>query len=165
MVNSLSMIVACAENRVIGREGRLPWRIPEDWKFFREKTQGASVILGRISYQSWKSILDDERYAFVMSRDHTLARDRVEVVDSLDVAIGRAAKRPSPIYICGGQRIFEEAILREDVERLYLTLVHAAVEGDRMFPEWKTAFPRIIQQREGADENYRYTFYELGRSS
>jgi dihydrofolate reductase len=165
MVHSLSIIVACAENRVIGREGRLPWRIPEDWKFFREQTAGASVILGRTSYQSWKSIFEDERHVFVISRDRTLARDRVQVVDSLDTAIQRASERPNPIYICGGQRIFEEAILRQDVERLYLTLVHADLEGDRTFPDWKTAFPHVIRQREGADENYRYTFYELGRSS
>ena len=49
------------------------------------------------------------------------------------------------------------------LERLFLTLVHANVEGDRFFPEWRTAFPRIIQQRDSADQNYRYTFYELGR--
>ena len=159
----LNIIVACAENRVIGRDGHLPWRIAEDWKFFKGQTANSTVILGRISFQSWKSILDDDRRAIVLTRNTSLANDRVRVADSLTNGILQAEQLSAEIYICGGQRIFEEAIQLPQVERLYLTLIHADVEGDRYFPPWKQAFPRIIEQREGADENYRYTFYTLGR--
>ena len=157
------MIVACAENRVIGRQGRLPWRIPEDWHFFKNQTAGATVVLGRISFQSWRSVLEDDRRAIVLTRNRSLAGPRVEVVSSLVEAIGRAGTHGRPVYICGGQRIFEEAIGLPQVTRLFLTLVHAEVEGDRYFPEWRDAFPRVIQQRPGADANFRYTFYELAR--
>lgn len=164
MTKPLNLIVACAENRVIGRNGQLPWRIPEDWKFFKGQTARATVILGRISFESWKSVLDDDRQVVVLTRNRSLARDRVRVAESLADGIARAEQLSREIYICGGQRIFEEAIALPRVERLYLTLVHAHVEGDRHFPEWRNAFPRIIEQRESADQNYRYTFYELGRA-
>lgn len=165
MPKLLNLIVACSENRVIGRQGQLPWRIPEDWKFFKKQTAGQTVILGRISYESWKSVLDDDRHAVVLTQNKSLARDRVHIVDSLTSAIARADALPvgGDIYICGGQRIFEEALLLPRVQKLYLTHINAHIEGDRSFPEWRSAFPRVIHQREGADENYRYTFYELGR--
>ena len=160
----INLIVACSENRVIGRGGQLPWRIPEDWKFFKNQTARATVILGRISFESWKSVLDDDRQVVVLTRNRSLARDRVQVANSLAAGIARAEQLPRDIYICGGQRIFDEAITLPQVEHLYLTLVHAHVEGDRFFPEWRNAFPRIIDRRESADQNYRYTFYELGRA-
>ncbi|HYD83629.1 MAG TPA: dihydrofolate reductase [Opitutus sp.] len=163
-MQALNLIVACAENRVIGRDGKLPWRIPEDWRFFKSRTAGATVILGRISFESWKSILDDDRHAIVLTRDASLARDRVQTARSLPEAIAHAQESSRPIYICGGQRIFEEAIAHPQATRLYLTLVHANVEGDRYFPEWRAHFPRVIEARPGADENFRYTFYTLARA-
>lgn len=165
MSQSLNLIVACSENRVIGRAGQLPWRIPEDWKFFKKQTAGCAVILGRISFQSWKSILEDDRRVIVLSRDTSLVSDRVQVASSLANGIGLAEKSGRTIHICGGQRIFEEAIKLPDATRLFLTLVHAHLEGDRFFPEWREEFPHIIEQRESADENYRYTFYKLDRAN
>jgi dihydrofolate reductase len=163
MAKSLNLIVACSENRVIGHGGQLPWRIPEDWKFFKSQTSDCTVILGRISFESWRSILDDHRRAVVLTRNSSLANDRVQVATSLTNAIEQAEKLPGEVYVCGGQRIFEEAIALPQIERLYLTLIHAEVEGDRFFPEWRNAFPQVIEQRDGADQNYRYTFYVLGR--
>jgi dihydrofolate reductase len=163
MPKPLNLIVACAENRVIGRDGKLPWRIPEDWRFFKTLTAGKIVILGRISFCSWKSVLEDGRRVIVLTRDKTLGNDRVQVADSLASALALAEKMPGEIFVCGGQQIFEEAMTLPRVERLYLTLVHANVAGDRYFPGWHGAFPRVIEQRDGSDENYRYTFYVLGR--
>lgn len=164
MPRPLNVIVACAENRVIGRGGQLPWRIPEDWRFFKKQTAGKTVILGRISFESWRSVLDDERHAIVLSRTLSPRSARVQVTQSLPAAIALAEQAPREIYICGGQRIFEEAIGLPQVNRLYLTLVHAQVTGDRYFPEWRQEFPHVIAQSAGADENFRYTFYTLGRT-
>jgi dihydrofolate reductase len=163
MPTPFNLIVACAENRVIGREGRLPWRIPEDWQLFRRQTAGATVILGRISFQSWRSVLEDDRRVVVLTRDRSLAGDRVEVAESLPSALGLAAAHGRPIYVCGGQRIFEEAIKLPQAERLFLTLVHAELPGDRTFPEWTREFPRVLERRESADANFRYTFLSLAR--
>lgn len=163
MPTPFNLIVACAENRVIGREGRLPWRIPEDWQFFRRQTAGATVVLGRISFQSWRSVLEDDRRVVVLTRDPSHAGERVEVAESLPAALGLAAAHGRPIYVCGGQRIFEEAIRLPQAQRLFLTLVHAMLEGDRTFPEWTQEFPRVLERRESADANFRYTFLSLAR--
>lgn len=165
MKRPLNLIVACAENRVIGRNGKLPWRIAEDWQFFKRRTAGCTVVLGRISFESWKSVLEDDRHAIVLTRNAALAAPRVRTSTSLADALVLAQDSDREIFICGGQRIFEEAIVLPEVKRLYLTLVHAEVDGDRHFPEWHHEFPRVIEQRSGADQNFRYTFYVLERPS
>ncbi|ACB75728.1 dihydrofolate reductase [Opitutus terrae] len=164
MLPAFNVIVACSENRVIGRAGRLPWRIPEDWSFFRQRTARSTVVLGRISFQSWRSVLEDERRAVVLTRNTSLAGDRVEVAHSLTAGLAAAGAHGREIYVCGGQRVFAEAIALPSATRLYLTLIHAHVDGDRTFPEWRHEFPRVLEQREGGDENYRYTFFTLARA-
>ncbi len=163
MPKPLNLIVACSENRVIGRHGQLPWRIAEDWKYFRRQTTNRTVILGRISFESWRSIFDDDRDAIVLTRKRSLAGPRVQVADSLPAALALAENSPREIYVCGGQRIFEEAIALPQATRLYLTLIHAHVDGDRTFPDWRGHFPRVLESRASADENFRYTFSVLGR--
>ena len=158
MLRPFNIIVACAENRVIGRGGKLPWRIPEDWQYFRRQTANSTVILGRISFESWRSVLEDGRRAVVLTCKRALAGERVAVAGSFVDALTIAAKLPGEIYVCGGQRIFEEAIVHPLAQRLYLTEVHAHLEGDRYFPEWREQFPKLVSARDGADENLRYTF-------
>lgn len=165
MVRPFNIIVACSENRVIGRGGRLPWRISEDWQYFRRTTTGATVVLGRISFESWRSVLDDDRHAIVLTRNRSLAGERVQVAQALDEALTLASAAPRPIFVCGGQRIFEEALTRPEAEKLYLTRVHAHVEGDRTFPDWSRVFTQTVSSRDSADENYRYTFSVLERAS
>ncbi len=164
MLPAFNLIVACASNRVIGSGGRLPWRIPEDWEYFRARTSGATVVVGRISFQTWRSVLEDRRRAIVVTRDRSFASDRVAVAGSLTSALAIAKTEVDPIFVCGGQRIFEEAIGLPEATRLYLTLVHAEVVGDRFFPDWHRQFPRIVESRDSADANYRYTFQVLERS-
>ena len=165
MAKPLNIVVACSENRVIGRAGQLPWRILEDWHHFKRLTAESTVILGRISFESWKSIHDAQRHAIVLSRNQALAGPRVSVADSLNDALvkAQAPDLPRSIFICGGQRIFEEAVKLPQVERLFLTLVHAQLEGDRTFPEWKNEFPRRLERRDGSDQNFSYSFYTLAR--
>lgn len=163
MSKSIHLIAACSDNRVIGRDGRLPWRIAEDWEFFRRQTTGALVILGRVSFASWRSFFDEDREAIVITRDHTLAGPRVRVAASLTEALALAAASNREVYVCGGERLFAEAIKLPQVSRLHLTLVHADVAGDRFFPDWRTEFPVVRSAREGADANFRYTFLTLAR--
>ena len=174
MPKPVNLIVACAENRVIGRAGRLPWRIPDDWEFFRRQTAGQIAIVGRVSFESWKSALTDNRRAIVVTHRPLAATRQPEdalppedagpiSAPSLSAALALAETLPGEIYVCGGQRIFEEAIALPQAARLYLTLVHTHADGDRFFPVWREIFTRVIEQREGADENHRYTFYVLER--
>lgn len=159
----LNLMVACAENRVMGRKNRLPWRIPEDLRVFHEETAGKTIVLGRICYQTWPRARQDGRKLIVVSSDKSLAADGVQVAGSVPEALALAEAMPGEVCVNGGERIFEEVLAMERPMRLHLTLVHADVEGDRYFPEWRHLEWREVSRRDSSDENFRYTFYILER--
>ncbi|SDR66179.1 dihydrofolate reductase [Opitutus sp. GAS368] len=161
MPKPLNLIVACAENRVMGRAGRLPFHIPEDKAWFHAKTAGQTVVLGRIGFASWSKALADGRQPVVITRDQSLASDRVRLAGTVAEALAIAQTLPGEIMICGGQRIYEETLPIAD--RLLLTLVHAEVPGDTWFPEWRHLPWRESWRKESRDANYRYTFSVLER--
>jgi len=182
MSHPIELIVACAENRVIGRAGRLPFDIPEDKQWFHDQTANQTVVLGRICFETWPRVLCDGRQPVVISSqpDHIRkigsskarpgeppgSRPAVEPVTPLTAAnvpeaLAIAQKLPGRIMVCGGQRIYEETLPFAD--RILLTLVHAQVEGDTWFPEWRHLSWRETWRREGSDPHYRYTFSILER--
>jgi len=163
MPKPLNLIVACAENRVIGRRGKLPWRIPEDLAFFHAETAGQICVLGRICFQSWPRATLDGRRPIVLTRDRTLATGRVRVAGSLSEALALAEPLPGEIMICGGEQIYAETLALHRPMRLRLTLIHAEIDGDTHFPEWRHLAWREIARRESADAHYRYTFHTLER--
>ena len=167
MSKLLHLIVACAENRVIGRDRKLPWRIPEDLKYFHDETAGQTVVLGRICYETWPRVALDGRQPVVITRNTALAKDGVRVAATLAEALAIAETLPGKIMICGGERIYAETLALAAATarplRLHLTLVHAEVAGDTFMPEWRHLAWRERSRRESADENYRYTFFELER--
>lgn len=158
MPKLLHLIVACSENRVIGRGRKLPWRIPEDLKFFHDETAGQICVLGRICYETWQRVREDGRRPVVITSNRALEQSGVRVAANLSEALAIAETLPGEICICGGQRIYEETIALSRPMRLHLTLVHAEVEGDTFFPEWRHLAWREISRRESGDANYRYTF-------
>lgn len=161
MPKLLNLIVACAENRVIGRNGRLPWRIPEDLAFFHAETAGNICILGRICYETWPKARADGRSPIVLTRKRALEQPGVRLVHSLGEALAIGDALPGEIYICGGQRIYEETLALKRAMRLHLTLVHAEMPGDTFFPEWRQLPWRELSRRESSDGNYCYTFFTL----
>lgn len=163
MPKMINLMVACAENRVMGCNGRLPWRIPEDARLFHEQTAGKTIILGRICYQTWPRAREDGRRLIVVSSDASLERDGVRVARSVPDALQAAEAMPGEIYVNGGEHIFEEVLAMSRPMRLHLTLVHAQVDGDRRFPEWRHLQWRELHRRESSDENFRYTFFTLER--
>jgi dihydrofolate reductase len=163
MPKLLHLIVACAENRVIGRAGRLPWRIAEDLKFFHDETAGQVCVLGRICFETWPRAQLDGRRPIVVTRNRGLARPGVSVAGSLSEALAIAEALPGAIYICGGERIYQETLSLSRPMHLHLTLIHAEIGGDTHFPEWRHLAWRELARRESADENHRYTFFTLAR--
>jgi dihydrofolate reductase len=182
----ITLIVACAENRIIGRAGRLPFHIPEDLAWFHEKTAGQTVVLGRICFETWPKVRADGRQPVVITSQPEKilpsAAQKVEpdlragsnlpggqvppqvtplIAVNVPAALLIAQSLPGEIMVCGGQRIYEETLPLAD--RLLLTLVHAEVPGDTYFPEWRGLSWRETWRREGRDANYRYTFSELKR--
>jgi dihydrofolate reductase len=163
MPKMLNLMVACAENRVMGRKNRLPWRIPEDLKLFHDETAGKTIILGRICYETWPRAKQDGRRLIVITSNANLEQDSVRVARSVTEALAIAETMEGETYVNGGERIFEEILALRRPMRLHLTLVHANVEGDRYFPEWRHLEWREVSRRDSADENFRYTFCILER--
>jgi len=155
----VNLIVACSENRVIGRKGGLPWSIPEDTRFFQEKTLGQTVIMGSRSFGEWPSCVKG-RDVVVITHEPEKIPAGVVAVGTLTEAIARAQALRGEIYLCGGQRVYEEGLAVGD--RLFLTLVHTTItDGDTFFPDWRTTFTNEIARRESHDGNWDYTFLTL----
>lgn len=167
MPKLLHLIVACSENRVIGRAGKLPWRIPEDLGFFHDETAGRICVLGRICYETWPRARADGRRPVVLTRSAATrsALDAAGVRNAATLTGGLAIAEalPGEIYVCGGQAIYEETLALARPMRLHLTLIHAEVSGDTYFPEWRHLAWRETARRESGDANYRYTFLTLDR--
>ena len=131
----ISIIVAMAENRVIGRAGGLPWRIPGDLRRFKEVTMGKPIVMGRRTYQSIGRPLPD-RPNIVITRDETFQAEGLHVVHGFDQALEKAAQlvNDGEVIIIGGAEIYRMAL--ESASRLYLTEVHENAEGDTHFPNF-----------------------------
>ena len=153
----ISLIAATAENGVIGRDGRLPWHLPDDLKRFRALTTGHHVIMGRRTQQSIGRPLPG-RTNLVLSRDPSYRADGCHVVRSLDQALGIArAAGEDEAFVIGGAAVYAAALALAD--RIYLTRVGARVDGDVLFPDLD---PRewVERSREehGVDARHAYPF-------
>jgi len=150
-----SLVVAMSRNRVIGRDNRLPWRLPADLAFFKRVTMGHPVIMGRRTYESIGKPLPG-RLNIVVSGQADYDAPGCTVVHSMDAAY-RAAGDASEVAIIGGNAIFAAAL--PDADTIYLTEVDAEVEGDVFFPPFDRARYRETElERHAADERHAYPF-------
>lgn len=164
----LSMIWAMAENRVIGRNNSLPWRLPNDMRHFMQTTLGRPVIMGRKTFESMKAPLPG-RTNIVLTQNPDWQRDGVQVVATLKEAIELAESQGlidgvDEVMVIGGGQIYEMALPMAD--KLYVTLVHDEPQGDVFFPEFDLAsWVVIAEQRFEADERHSsaYTIQTLER--
>ena len=145
----ISLIVAVSENGVIGRDGELPWRLSDDLKRFKAVTLGKPVVMGRKTWESIGRPLPG-RQNIVVSRRPGLELDGADVVDSAAAAIDAAAG-VDEIMIIGGSEIY--AMFLPHAERIYLTRVHAEVQGDARFPELGSDWRLVSDERHAADDN------------
>jgi dihydrofolate reductase len=128
----ISMIAAMTDDGVIGIENRLPWKLPNDMKWFRQHTLGKPIIMGRKTFESFGSKPLPNRINIIITRDESYqAKDSV-VVHSIEEAL-QAAGDVDEVMIIGGASFYEQMLPRAD--RLYLTFVHSKIEGDAWFPE------------------------------
>jgi len=135
-ITRICIVVAVAENGVIGKDGKLPWRLPSDLARFKELTLGKPVVMGRRTFQSLKRPLPG-RTNIVMSRQPAPTDGSAIFVSSLtaalEVAVTAAAEwKTSDIMVIGGTEIFK--LVLPITNRIYLTRVHATPAGDTWFP-------------------------------
>ena len=126
----LSVIVAVADNGVIGRDNALPWHLPEDLRYFKRVTLGKPIVMGRRTFESIGRPLPG-RTNIVISRDPGFAAVGIEVAASLDAAL-QLASGAAEVVVIGGAEIYRLAIPRAD--RLYVTEVHTEPAGDALLP-------------------------------
>lgn len=140
----ITLVVAAADNHVIGRENAMPWHIPEDFKHFKDVTVGKPCIMGRKTFESILASLGKPlpgRVNIVVSRQNYQHAGALTCKD-LDEAIEQATKTGTDeICIVGGAQIYTQAVERKLADKIYLTRVHQSPEGDAFFPvlgsEWK----------------------------
>ena len=144
----IAIIAAMSRNRVIGREGAIPWHIPADLRRFRELTFGHTVIMGRKTFESIGRPLAGRRNVVVTGQKN-YSREDTLVVHSLAEAIA-SSTRESELFICGGSDIYRQALPL--CSRIYLTVVDLDIEGDRYFPPVPADDFRVVS-REIISEN------------
>lgn len=163
----LALIAAMAQNRVVGIDNKLPWHLPEDLKYFKRVTTGKAVIMGRKTYESIGRPLPN-RTNIVITRSTDFSAPGIEVVNSLEAAIELAENVSlingvDEVMVIGGAQIYEASLPQAD--RLYLTHVHADVDGDAYFPDvdmsqWKALGREDYQASETNPYDYSFVVYE-----
>ena len=163
----VSLIWAMADNRVIGIENRLPWKLPADMQWFRKNTLGKPIIMGRLTFESFGAKALPGRRNIIISRDTGYSAgensDDIEIYNSLEAALD-AAKGVEEVMIIGGMSLYKQALPLAD--RLYMTLIHADLEGDAWFPEFDTGeWHEAKRLDHEADEKnlHPYSFVVLNR--
>lgn len=160
-------IVAMAENRVIGKDNKLPWHFPEDLKHFRALTTGSTVIMGRKTYESIGKPLPN-RENFVLTRDPrhqmklTLDAEikmfpNIRFFGSFDEALKHV--KTGNVFVIGGAELYKQTLNR--VDGIHLTRIHAQYDGDAYYPEIPENFDEVeIQVLREADPKIDVVYYE-----
>lgn len=175
----INLIAAMDQQRGIGKNNRLLFRISEDLKRFKELTTGHPVIMGRKTYESIGRVLPN-RTNIIVTRDPSFKVAGAIIAHSLEEAIafanrhsGKAQPHPESkedagqasmtedkheVFIIGGGQIYAQAI--DMADKLYLTIVEGDFGADTFFPDY-SAFTKVIKKEERESEGYKYTFLEL----
>ncbi|HEV8643941.1 MAG TPA: dihydrofolate reductase [Burkholderiales bacterium] len=157
----ISIIVAYAANRVIGKDGKMPWHLSEDLKRFRQLTMGHHIVMGRKTWESISRLLPGRKH-IIISRNPGYKVPGAKVVDSLDAAIA-AARGNSEIFVIGGSEIYKLAL--QIADRILVTEIQREYEGDTYLPELAKGIWRETarENRVDAASGLRYCFVTLER--
>ena len=151
-----SAIAAMASNRVIGRDGQLPWHLPEDLKFFKKVTSGHPIVMGRTTFDSIGRPLPKRRNIVLSSRMEE--RDGVEVVRSIEDLDSLLGDEAGEIFVIGGTKVYQTLLPRCSV--LYITFIEKEYEGDAWFPEFENKFS--LDSVIGGGDGYEFRRYTRG---
>lgn len=156
----ISLIVAVSENNVIGKNNDLCWYLPKDLKYFKEITEGHTVIMGR---KNWESIPEKYRplkgrlnIVLSKNRDFTLPDATVarSLEDALELAFQSGDSEP---FIIGGGKVYREAIEKDLVDKMYITHVKTIVDGDTFFPQVDENYWKLTQKTD-VEKDHRHKF-------
>lgn len=160
----ISHIVAASENWVIGKNNKLPWYLPADTRYFKEMTWGHYVIMGRKNFEAEGKPLPG-RTNIIVTRQKKYTASNCIIASSIEEAIAIADQNhQKEIFIIGGGNIYKQSI--DLVHRLYLTIIHAQIEGDVYYPKpeftiWKKIYEKYYPK--GEKNAYNHTYYIFRR--
>lgn len=162
-VPDFAIIVAMTKDRVIGREGGLPWRLSADLRRFKQLTMGHAIVMGRRTFESIGRVLPGRTSIVITRQSNYGVPDGVHVAKDFEEGLA-AASTSQKIFVIGGGEVYTTALPR--ASRLYITWVEADVAGDAYFPEWGEASWQLVHEESGqADQNnqFPYRFCEYRR--
>ena len=155
---TLAHIAAASENNVIGANGGLPWDIPEDMKFFRDKTKGKAIIMGRKTFESVGHPLPKRLNVVVTRQKNYKAEGAIvfeKISDAVDFCKTKTDEYGEEIFVIGGGEIYKQTI--DIVDTIYLTRIHKKIEGDAFYPEVDSTKFKLIESSERS-EPVAFTF-------
>jgi dihydrofolate reductase len=159
----IAIVVAAAENNVIGKDNGLIWHLPADLRHFKQITMGHPILMGRKTYESIGKPLPG-RTSIIITTQQDYSAEGCIVTHSLHEALERAKQSNESLYIIGGAEIYKQALPLTDT--IYLTRLHHTFDGDVYFPELKEAeWETMEQEHHEPDEKnkYSYSFLTLKR--
>jgi len=160
----LTIIAAAAENNALGKDNKLIWHLPLDFKRFKKLTSGHCIIMGRKTFESLPGILPKRKHIVITRQENYKVKEGVTVVSSLEEAIKLAYKEDDTPYIIGGGEIYKQSMEFADV--IELTRVHATMEADTFFPDidmklWDLVNEEFIDKDE--KHNFNFSFLSFNK--
>lgn len=159
MKSVISIIAAMDEKRGLGRNNQMAWKIPGELKRFKAITTPHPIIMGRKTFESIGRVLP-ERVNIIITRNPGYEIDGAIMVDSLEKALRQAqGKQKGEVFIIGGGQVFKEALEKNLVDKLYLTIVNGDYNADTFFPNYSNF--EVVKEEKGESGEYKYKFVNL----
>lgn len=162
----IALVVAIAENRVIGKDNQLIWHLPEDLKHFKQLTMGHPMVMGRKTFDAIGKPLPGRTSIIVTRQPDYQAPAGCVVVSSVEEALQEGLSRDEHVMVVGGAEIYQQTLPYAEV--VYLTLVHESFEGDVYFPDLDAEAWEVTDQEEHLPDErhaYPYTFFTFRRKA
>ena len=153
----ISLVVAAAENNAIGKDNQLLWHLPNDLKFFKNITWGMVVIMGRKTFEAVNKPLPGRINIVITRQADWNAEGTIAATDLQDALQKAKATNCNEIFVIGGGEIYKQSM--EIADKIYITRVHAALDGDTFFPEIDESKWQLISNQDfEADEKHKYAY-------
>ena len=155
----ISHIVAMSSNRVIGKEGTIPWSIPEDLNYFKNTTLGHCVIYGKKTFESLPKPLSNRLNVVLSSTLREVPNGVVfsKISDATDFC-KKQVTRPEEVFVCGGARVYADTM--HLAKKIYLTFIKKPYEGDRFYPDLDEDFEMMSKRQFFSPEEFSFRIYE-----
>ena len=154
---TISLIVAASANNVIGKNGKLPWNLPNDMRFFKNTTWAMPIIMGRKTYEDVNKPLPGRINVVITRNKDWKAEDTITASDVQDAIQKASTANCNEVFIIGGGEVFKQSM--ELADRIYLTRVHTTIDGDAFFPVIDdTKWDLVFNEDFPADEKHAFAY-------